>query len=364
MTSFPAARGALPGAGLPVLLFSEDAVLCGEWDVMRAMPELSDEGELRHMFLKSLGRSREGFFRFCASPCSKPAFRLYGLTGAGPFRAAFAEKAVLLSTPVTAVFLAPSATAFYRLMSPSSAYASDAVNRILFELTWLMHGGSPAFSSLSPEVFSVAARIPRLAEALFSRRCGVQCCDLGIILRTLSSSLCGIPALENCRVDLSAGASVGGLPDYRAEMSVEAFVSVLTALLCLAADLTTDGDLSLSLTDHGIIREVSLRFCTACPFPAGEEGADALYALPEHYHGHVRYITALCVLTHMDLSVLCRDRGGGIRELDLSVLIGGELPPILDFKYSEPERAVPGILRETAALFAPSVPPPGQQDQP
>ena len=363
-------RGALPGSGLPFLLFSEDGALCDERGVVTKMPELSDKGELRHLFLKSLGRSRDGFLRFCAASADKPAFRLYTLSSAGPFRAAFAEKAVLLSTPVTAVFLASSVTAFYRLMSPSSVYAADAVNRILFELTYLMHGGSPVFSSLSPEIFAVAARIPRLAESLFSRRCGVRCCDLWKILTALTTSLRTVPALACCRVELRRADPYSVLfgdrfpPDCEAEVSVEAFVSVLCALLCLAADLTADGELTLTLTDHGVVREASLTLRTGCLSPReAEEGADALYALPEHYHGHVRYITALCALTDMDLSVRCRrEADETFSTLTVSLLLGGEPPPLLDFKYDEPERAVPLILAETAALFAPSVPP-GQQDQ-
>ena len=363
-------RGALPGSDLPVLFFSEDGALCDERGVLNKWPELSDTGELRHLFLKSLGRSREGFLRFCAAPADKPAFRLYSLSAAFPFRSAFAEKAVLLSTPVTAVFLAPSATAFYRLMSPSSVYAAEHVNRILFELTYLLHGGSPAFSSLSPEIFAVAARIPRLAEALFSRRCGVRCCDLRTILAALISSLGTVPALACCRVELCRTDPRAGIAaehsaaDCKAEISVEAFVSVLAVLLCLAADLTADGNLTLTLTDHGVIRETALRLHTDCLSPMeAEEGADALYALPEHYHGHVRYITALCVLTHMDLAVRCRrEEEGALPTLTVSLLIGGEPPPVLDFKYDEPERDVPLILAETAALFAPSFPP-GQQDQ-
>lgn len=357
-------RGTLPGSDLPFLLFSEDGAMCDERGVVTRMPELSDAGELRHLFLKSLGRSRDGFLRFCAASADKPAFRLYTLSSAGPFRAAFAEKALLLSTPVTAVFLAPSATAFYRLMSPSSVYAADAVNRILFELTYLMHGGSPAFSSLSPEIFAVTTRIPRLAESLFSRRCGVRCCDLWKILTALEASLHSVPALACCRIGLRRVYSDFSGEDCAAEISVEAFVSVLTALLCLAADLTADGEMTLTLIDHGVVRESALTLRTDCLSPTEtEEGADCLYAIPEHYHGYVRYVTALCVLTDMEISVRCRrEADATLPTLTVSLLIGSEPSPFLDFKYDEPERAVPLILAETAALFAPSVPS-RQQDQ-
>ena len=366
------------GSGLPSLIFSEDGVLCGEYGFPTEWPELSDPGELRHLFLKNLGRQREGFLRFCASRPTHPSFRLYSVT-VGPYRAAFAEKAELLSTPVTAVFLASSPTAFYRLMSPTTAYAADAVNRILFELTYLMHGGSPSFSSLSPELYSVAERIPCLAEALFSRRCGVRCCDMEKILRVTADSLASLPSFGPCRVRFEVGqssAARSGSPyrtDRLAELPVEAFVAVLTALLLLAAELSTDGDASLTLTDRGPIREVALRFSTDC-LSGGcreEEGADGLFLLPEDFHSRVRFLSALCVLTHMDLRVSTADseelpgrNGKPVRTLTVSLLIGGEPPVLLDFKYSEPERAVPAIVKETAALLSVSVPAPGEKDHP
>ncbi|MBE6724882.1 MAG: hypothetical protein E7576_06760 [Ruminococcaceae bacterium] len=365
-----------PRSDFPSLIFSEDGVLCGTYGIPTEQPELSDPGELRHLFLKNLGREREGFLRFCASRPDRPSFRLYSVT-VGPYRAAFAEKAELLSTPVTAVFLAPSPTAFYLLMSPSSAYAADAVNRILFELSYLMNGGSPAFSSLSPEIYSVAERIPCLAEALFSRRCGVRCCDMEKILSVTAASLAPLPSFGSCRLRCETGRSsaerageVYGI-ERLAELPVEAFAAVLTALLLMAADLTADGEISLTLTDRGMIREVAVRVNTDCLSDGcrEEEGADGLFLLPEAFHSRVRFLSALCVLTHMDLCVSTSDteeiptrNGRQVRALSVSLLIGAEPPPLLDFKYSEPERAVPAIVRETAALLAASVPAPGEKD--
>lgn len=354
MTDAPALRD----CGLPCLIFSEDAALCDIRGPIGEMPELSSPGELRHMFLKRLGRSREGFFRFCAAPCSGPDCRIYRLAPPGEVRAAFAEKAVLLSTPVTAVFLASSPTAFHRLMSPASRYASDAVNRILFELMALTDGGSPAFSSLSPELFAVVRRIPHLAEALFARRCSVRCCDLAKILETVAETVKSLPAFGSCRIRLSEKRRSAREDPMFAELPVEAFVSVLTVLLGLAADLTADGELELTLRDHGAVRETELRFRSdRMPRTRGEEGGDALYSLPADFHSRIRYLTALCVLTSMDLAVSCPsfhhpEEDGAVRSVSLSLLVGGEPPPVLDFKYDEPERCAPAVVSETAALFA------------
>ena len=359
MTDIPALRD----CGLPCLIFSEDAALCDFRGPVGDVPELSTPGELRHMFLKRLGRSREGFLRFCASPGRGPDYRIYRLTPPGELRCAFAERAVLLSTAVTAVFLASSPTAFHRLMSPSSCYAADAVNRILFELMFLTDGGSPAFSSLSPELFDVVRRIPRLAEALFARRCSVRCCDLTKVLSAVVSAVEDMPAFGNCRIRLSEEHPVPREDPAFSELPVEAFVSVLTALLSLAANLTADGELDLILKDHGAVRETAVRFRSdRMPQTRGEEGADALYTLPADFHGRIRYLTALCALTSMDLAVSCPDHSGpevrdpgdngAVRSVSLSLLVGCEPPPVLDFKYDEPERCASAVVSETAALFA------------
>ena len=46
------------------------------------------------------------------------------------------------------------------------------------------------------------------------------------------------------------------------------------------------------------------------------------------------------------------EENGAVRSVSLSLLVGGEPPPVLDFKYDEPERCAPAVVSETAALFA------------
>ena len=354
-----------PRSTLPVLIFSEDAVLCGERDVRTAMPEISDPSELRHVFIKSLGKKqREGFFRFCRARVRGLDCRLYRLASFGPFRAAFAEKTALFDTPVTVVFVAPSVTAFYRLMSPASAYASDTVSRVLFELFYLMDGGTPSFASLSPEIYTVVERVPLLAEALFSRRSGTRCCDIGKILASLLDSIGSAPFCRDCRFELRTDGA--GPEDAEIfEIPVEAFVSVMTVLTALAVDLSADDRIAVALKKLGPVVEVVLTTATEALGPIrGEEGTDGLYLLPECFHARARFASALCLLTQMDLSLRCEgDEDAKTRMLSLSLLLGCEPPPILDFKYSDPVLAVPGIVEETLAFLPEGSGPPSREEQ-
>ena len=348
-----------PRTSLPALIFSEDACLCGERGVKKQMPEFSDTDELRHAFFKGLRKSREGFFRFCRTESAGPDFRLYALASFGPFRCAFAEKAVLLDTPVIVAFLAPSPTDFYRLMRPSSQYTAETVNRVLFELFYLMNGGSPAFSALSPEMFEVVRRVPCLAQALFSRRSASRCCDLEKILIAVRDSILLSPACQGFRITLDKSPSAAADSKSVVDLPVEAFVSVLTALTALLADVSSDKSVEVSLLDHGAVREVALETRTACmPDRELAEGADALYLLPEDFHGRIRFVSSLCLLSRIDLLVSCaasddplREIPGAPRKLTVSLVVGGEPPPVLDFKFSDPEKAVPGVVSETLRLF-------------
>jgi hypothetical protein len=347
-----------PRTSLPALIFSEDACLCGERGITKQMPEFSETDELRHAFFKGLRRSREGFLRYCRTPSGEQDYRVYPLVSFGPFRYVFAEKAVLLDTPVVVAFLAPSLTDFYPLMTPSSRYASGTVNRVLFELFYLMNGGSPAFSSLSPEIYEVVRRVPCLAQALFARRSSARCCDLEKILAAVRANVLNTPAGQRFRIEIDtpdASSAAGNI----AELPVEAFVSAVTTLTGLLADISADNELHMSLLDHGAVREIALGVRTdQLPDPDLSEGADALYLLPEDYHARIRFLSSICLLSRIDLLVSCteadierRETGDALRKLTVSLLVGCEPPPVLDFKYSDPVLAVPGIVEETMRLF-------------
>ena len=348
-----------PRSNLPALFFSEDAGLCDERGVRARLPEISDSGELRLRFLRGLGGASEGFAGFCASSPAEEetGYRCYALEGFGPFRAAFAEKTVLLDTPVTAVFLASSATSFYLLMSPSSRSATRTVDRILFELAYLMHGGSPPFSSLSPEVFAAVERVPRLAEALFARRSSSRCCPLDGLIREVSSAVGQTPPFRGVKLTAESVPVPRGSTEMIADFPVEALVAALTCLLFLLRSQSADAEIGMKLSGEGRIREIALTASVPGSLfrdADGGEGFDLLYSFPPEFHDRIRMASVLCLLAHFGTSARLSDapaEDAPIRLLTVSLLIGAGPPPILDFKYSDPIAAAKGIVCEIAALF-------------
>ena len=281
-------------------------------------------------------------------PAGRGDYRVYDIKPLGPFRAAFAEKTRFCDTELTIVFLAEHISAFCRLMSPSSEYYTDTVNRVLFELLYLTDGGVPVFSSLSREIFALVEKIPRLAEAIFSRRCGTRCCELAALLEKLLLCTGEDPGFSDIRLRLIRRDSASGGAEDVADIPVEALTSVLTIVLDLFRSLTTDNAISVTLNDLGVMREILIR--TGCPsdlFQVGEDdGLDSLFSLPEEFHSRLHMAEILCAITHLEPAVR-KDAD----TVSLSLLIGRDPPALLDFKYSDPVSAAPAIIKETLALF-------------
>ena len=349
-------------APLPAMVFSSDACLSRECGMLKEAPEFARVEDLRRAFFKGLRRSREAFRRFCADSTGDGDFRIWPVSGFGPFRYVFAEKTVLLGEQITVVFASPSVTGFYRLISPSSRYAADTVNRVLFEFLYLMDGGSPSFSRLSPEIFTAVRLLPRLSETLFSRRCAARLCDLEKIVSAVWDNVAKTPVGDSFRITFEKKRTVPENSGVITELPLEAFVSVLTVLTGVLGDISSDALVKAVLKDHGAIREITLEVLTSCipdPDLALSEGADALFLLPEDFHPKIRYISAICLLARLDLQIACPAAGPSLpngkrpeRRLTATLIVGGELPPDLDFKYSDPTESVPGVVGETVLLFA------------
>ncbi len=330
---------------LPSLVFSPDARLCEEHEVLSCVPETSDLDRLRHAFLSGLSRDREDFYRFCESDSDRPDYRIYSFRALlGPFRMAFCERATVLGTRMTVVFLGRSVTDFYRYMGPKSVYYADTVNRILFELLYLKHGGSPDFSALSPEVFLLVNRTPHLARAIFSERCGTRCCDLAELLRAVLRNLAENPDFRSVSLPFEdAAGEAHPISDVPVEALVCALTGMLTVLRCLAADNTV----RVTLLRFGNVREIALETSARkLSFSADGKGLSTLFRLPCDFHDAVRIAVALTELTHLSASVYTRGN-----TLSLVFRIGAEPPPLLDFKYSDPVSAAPPILAESLALL-------------
>lgn len=330
---------------LPSLVFSPDARLCEEHEVLSSVPETSDLDSLRHAFLLLLSRDREDFFRFCASADSRPDYRTYGLRAKlGPFRAAFCEHAAVLGTRMTVVFLGRSVTDFYPYMGPKSVYYASTVNRILFELLYLKHGGSPDFAALSPEVFLLVNRTPHLAQAIFSERCGTRCCDLSELVRAVIRSLLLNPDFRSVKIPFeNAADETHPISDVPVEALVCALTPMLTVLRCIAADNTV----RVRLTRRGAVREIELSAdARTLPFSADGDGLSVLFRLSDDFRDAVRIAVVLTELTHLQTAVYTRGR-----TLSLVFRVGAEPPPLLDFKYSDPAAAIPPVLCEALGLL-------------
>ncbi|MCR4904898.1 MAG: hypothetical protein K6A33_02370 [Clostridiales bacterium] len=330
---------------LPSLVFSPDARLCEERGVLSSVPETSDLESLRHAFLLLLSRDREDFYRFCASTDERPDYRTYDLRGKfGPFRAAFCERATILGTRMTVVFLGRSLTDFFPYMGPKSVYYASTVNRILFELLYLKHGGSPDFSALSPEVFLLVSRTPRLAQAIFSERCGTRCCDLAELLRTMIAQLLRNPDFASVKLPFE---DITGEADPISDIPVEALVCALTSMITVFRCLASDNTVHIRLIRCGNVREIEFMANTrSLPFSANGDGLSVLFRLSDDFRDAVRIAVVLTELTHLPTAVYTNGT-----MLTLVFRIGAEPPPLLDFKYSDPIAAVPSALGETLGLL-------------
>ena len=330
---------------LPSLVFSPDACLCEEHEVLPSVPETSDLESLRHAFLLLLSRDREDFYRFCASADGSPDYRTYGLrSNLGPFRAAFCEHATILGTRMTVVFLGHSLTDFYPYMGPKSVYYASTVNRILFELLYLKHGGSPDFTALSPEVFLLASRTPHLARAIFSERCGTRCCDLADLLRAVIGQLLRNPDFASVKLPFTdATGEAHPISDIPVEALVCALIPMITMLRCLAADNTV----RVRLTRYGEVREIELSAdARSLPFTADGDGLSILFRLSDDFRDAVRIAVVLSEFIHIPAAVYTYGAA-----LTIVFRIGAEMPPLLDFKYSDPIAAVPPVLGEALGLL-------------
>ena len=329
----------------PSLVFSPDARLCEEHEVLSCVPETSDLDSLRHAFLLLLSRDREDFYRFCASASDRPDYRTYHLRAKlGPFRTAFCERATVLDTRMIVVFLGRSITDFFPYMGPKSVYYADTVNRILFELLYLKHGGSPDFTALSPEVFLLVNRTPQLARAIFSERCGTRCCDLAELLSAVIRQLSRNPDFSDVKIPF---ADATGDAHPISDVPVEALVCALTPMITVLRCLSVDNTVRVRLTRCGEVREIELAAeARSLPFSADGSGLSILFGLSDAFRDAVRIAVVLTDLTHLDAVVYTR---GTV--LSLVFRIGAEPPPLLDFKYSDPIAAVPPILGETLGLL-------------
>ncbi|MBO7405044.1 MAG: hypothetical protein J6V24_08795 [Clostridia bacterium] len=329
----------------PSLVFSPDARLCEEHEVLSCVPETSDLDNLRHAFLLLLSRDREDFYRFCASTADRPDYRIYNLRAKlGPFRTAFCERATILGTRMTVVFLGRSVTDFFPYMGPKSVYYADTVNRILFELLYLKHGGSPDFTALSPEVFLLVNRTPQLARAIFSERCGTRCCDLGKLIEAVIRQLSRNPDFTSVKIPFEDRT---GEANPISDVPVEALVCALTPMITVLRCLAVDNTVRVRLTRCGEIREIEIAAeARSLPFSADGEGLSLLFRLSEAFRDAVRIAVVLTELTHLDTAVYTHGT-----TLSVVFRIGAEPPPLLDFKYSDPIAAVPSVFGEALGLL-------------
>ena len=326
-------------ASLPCLLFNPDGSRHPSPDDA-AFP---DPDAFREAFFSRIRDDLDDFLGFCAADSADLSYRVYPFAPIGKYRAAFCEKCALPDETLTAVFFAADVTKLHPCLSPSTRYYKSAVNRMLFELLYLRDGGAPNFSTLSPQVFLVVERMPKMAEAIFSRRCGMRLTNLIRLLDVLVESVKEQPTFAGS--SLTVNDAGGSLPDIVTSVPVEALVSVLTLLLHVLLAVTPDSALTLSLDvgedDHGI--SLSVRTPYAGRIPKG--GLAGLYRLPKDLHDAVHMAYVLCALTGMETAVTPdADR--------LTVtLFPAENTFLEEFKYSDPTAAIAGIVAETAGIL-------------
>ncbi len=343
------------------MVFSSSASLCDEVGILSQTNDIMTLADLERRFIRSLYDDADDFAELCASNDSG-GYRLYktrSISRTKTFRYAFCEKATVLGENLTLVYLARSISTFRPLMSPSSGLMRTPADRVIYELISLSEPIATHPLDMSVEAFSVMERIPCLCEALFDERVMAQYCDLFALTEHIIGKLCNDPALSaqfsltkkngvfSPMCDASDKDGAGG--NALIELSVEAYVAVMSILSRIASSLSDDHKIDVTVSFYSYAADIVLTTTTQ--------------RLPKNVRlasvGHLsnlitrpnltRIAETIAYIAGIDLSV-SHDKSSG--EMKLVIGLGYETQAIPDFKFSDPLANVSTVLREMDILTA------------
>ena len=341
---------------LPCLIYSRDAVLCDEKDVLPSADDILTLADLDARFKRALYGDTDDFTEFCSS--SDGGFRFYRIrcfSKCVAYRFAFCEKAEILGENLTAVYLAYDVHAFYPLMSPSSQVIRTTADTLTYELLKIKSSAESGSTSLSAEAFSVASRIPRLCEAVYDRRSRARYCDLISVTEHAVESIVSAPAFSSTvgigvkrGVFRSESGGYSGVADI-IEIPVEAYTAVLSVMLNIAASLSSEHRIALDVSYYSYAADIVITTVT------DKLGESVGLAGPRYLcragvrEDLVRIAETVAYIAGIDLSVSYESGDGSLR---LVIGLGYEMASIPDFKFSDPIEFVREVADEIAGLMS------------
>ncbi len=338
----------------PCLIFSDSGYLCDEQDVLLSFRGAYDMDGLRTAFDKALGRELQSFRDFCrvSEAQGDIGYRIYRLSGFSEYLFAFCEKNLLHGDEFTMVFLANDISEFYRFMSQSSKYFRETANRIIYELLYARNKHIYAATSITPEAFLSLSRVPHLAEAILkdcrdSRFCDICAVTEHALAQLYKNTMFGSSSIRFSMnepvYDTSADTSFINLP-------LEAYISVFLLSMGIASSLSSDHSIDVVLTRLSGSADITISTHTNRSVTESDYcNIDELSAISYPVDSFSRIASVIALIA--DLKVRFSYRADS-QELALHIVIGGEICPAADFKYSDPTDDIDTVLREMSDLLS------------
>ena len=328
------------------MIFSENAVLCDERGVLSSLGNVQTKNDLCLRFLRSLYGDKGDFLDFCANT-DRSNYRFYRLrcfSADDRFRYAFCEKANILGERLTAVYLSRNAANFYPLMSPSSVNISTDAS----ELVGINYSAHTGQTSVSASTFPIIERIPRLAEAIFSKTASARYCDITKIteeaVKRITSSVIFGAELKLLQEEKE---SSGDIYSEICNFPPEAYSAIFTLLCNILASVSSNHRLEIRHSRFAYAADVDIiTESTKLTEPTLLSGIGYLSSAGVR-KDLLETAEVLAYISGIDLSARysCENR-----QLIVTIGVGYDIPPIPDFKYSNPLENIAAVVEEVGTL--------------
>lgn len=308
---------------------------------------------LRDAFDSSLGSDLTNFYDFCRTPRydADSGYRVYRLRGLDPFAFAFCEKNIWMRTEYTLVYLAEDISELYRFMSPASTCFCDTAGNIIHELLYMC--GKRRFEPLhlTPEAFLTLSRVPYLTEAVFAGTKPTLNCDITVATEHTLRSLRDGPLLHGTHIILSVNESVSEVRTDTALLTLplEAYIVLLVLSLSICSAMSCSRSIRVTLTRfHGAAELLISTRTKRLSRDAVWHSTDELSCFPHPVDSFSQIASTVAVTSGLDISYSYSSESG---EMHIRILIGGDIPPAADFKYSDPTETVSHLIDDIYTLY-------------